>query len=413
MKLLISLTLLFGAVSGLGRTITLTPAYRGGMSAALAHTGNGDTIRVTPGVYPGTGYVVKSAITILGTRECVFDAESKNGSVFSILSGNVTISGITIRNVAVSYVDDHAAIKIKEQSNIVVKNCIIENAFFAIYAYSSERCRIQGNTITGIPRSESNSGNAIHAWKCRNILVKDNVITGHRDGIYFEFMRQGTVVGNKSEGNIRYGLHFMFSDSCSYRSNVFKHNDAGVAVMYSRQIQMLNNSFLDNWGPTSYGLLLKDISHGHLKGNVFTGNTVAIHGEGLTRSLLEQNRFIRNGYGFRILGNCELVTVTRNMFDGNTFDITTNAGELNSSFNENYWSSYEGYDLNKDGFGDVPFHPVRLYSLLVERIPSSVILMHTAFITILDLTERIIPTMTPETLVDKRPLMRPPFLRHD
>jgi len=56
---------------------------------------------------------------------------------------------------------------------------------------------------------------------------------------------------------------------------------------------------------------------------------------------------------------------------------------------------------------------VRLYSLLVERIPSSVILMHTAFITILDLTERIIPTMTPETLVDKRPLMRPPFLRHD
>lgn len=179
--------------------------------------------------------------------------------------------------------------------------------------------------------------------------------------------------------------------------------------MYSRQIQMLNNSFLDNWGPTSYGLLLKDISHGHLKGNVFTGNTVAIHGEGLTRSLIEQNRFIRNGYGFRILGNCELVTVTRNMFDGNTFDITTNAGELNSSFNENYWSSYEGYDLNKDGFGDVPFHPVRLYSLLVERIPSSVILMHTAFITILDLTERIIPTMTPETLVDKRPLMRPPF----
>ena len=136
-------------------------------------------------------------------------------------------------------------------------------------------------------------------------------------------------------------------------------------------------------------------------------NSVAIHAEGASRFLIEGNTFIRNGYGFRILGGCDEITVVRNTFDGNTFDVTTNSRESFNTFSGNYWSSYEGYDLNHDGVGDVPHHPVRLYSLLVEQLPSSVILMHTAFISMLDLAERIIPTVTPELLVDDKPLMQP------
>lgn len=377
------------------------------LRSTLSRCNHGDTVLVMPGIHRGHSFDVTHSITLIGRQGAILDADFRGGTIIMVNADDVTITGLTIRNGAVSYVDDNAAIKVLQRRNVRISECHIENSFFAIYLSKSSRCQITRNTIIGTARDESNSGNGIHAWTCRDILVQDNTVRGHRDGIYFEFMRQGTVVGNLSTGNARYGLHFMFSDSCSYRGNTFASNGAGVAVMYSKWIQMFDNTFRDNWGPTSYGLLLKDITDGHLKGNRFDHNSVAIHGEQASRILMVDNTFVRNGYGFRILGGCENNTLTHNLFDGNTFDVTTGTRESNNTFRENYWSSYEGYDLDRDGIGDVPYHPVRLYALLVEQLPSAVILMHTAFITMLDLAERIIPTMTPETLVDTRPLMRP------
>lgn len=385
-------------------------AYTSGtttLRSVLASAREGDTVLVMPGVHNGSDYLVTTRLTIIGKQGAVVDARSKGGSIFIVTADGVAFRSLTIRNVAMSYVDDNAAIKVMKRSGIDVDGCRIENGFFAIYLSNSANCRIANNTIIGTMRDESASGNGIHAWTCRNILVTGNTIVGHRDGIYFEFMRRGTVLNNHSERNARYGLHFMFSDSCSYHNNIFGANGAGVAVMYTKNIEMIGNTFRNNWGPTSYGLLLKDITDGHLDGNHFEHNSIAIHGEGASRILIENNTFIRNGYGFRILGGCEDNTVVHNTFDGNTFDVTTNTRESYNYFRNNYWSGYEGYDLNRDGIGDVPYHPVRLYSLLVEQLPSSVILMHTAFITMLDLAERIVPTVTPETLVDAKPLMKP------
>jgi nitrous oxidase accessory protein len=77
-----------------------------------------------------------------------------------------------------------------------------------------------------------------------------------------------------------------------------------------------------------------------------------------------------------------------------------------TTLKENYWDKYSGYDLNGDGFGDVPYRPVRLFSLIVERNPMALMLLRSMFVQILDLTERVMPTITPETLVDEKPLMR-------
>lgn len=406
---IITLLAILGLAVGVNaRTFRAYTSGSSTLSTALYRANNGDSVVVMPGVHRGSGFLIGKSIVLLGQPGAIVDGQSRGESVFYVNADFVTIQGLTIRNVAVSYVDDHAAIKVLNRTGIRIEGCRIENGFFAIYLSKCSKTQVTNNIIVGTQRDESNSGNGIHCWTCREILVQNNTVFGHRDGIYFEFMRQGTVVQNRSERNARYGLHFMFSDSCSYRSNMFLANGAGVAVMYSKWIEMISNTFRNNWGPTSYGLLLKDITDGRLYGNHFERNSVAIHGEQASRITLKNNTFIRNGYGFRILGGCEDNVLTHNVFDGNTFDVTTNTRESLNTFFENYWSAYDGYDLNRDGIGDVPFHPVRLYSLLVEQMHSAVILMHTAFITILDLTERIIPTLTPETLVDARPLMRPP-----
>ena len=97
-----------------------------------------------------------------------------------------------------------------------------------------------------------------------------------------------------------------------------------------------------------------------------------------------------------------------NLFEGNSFDLATNSRSTDGVVSGNWWDRYQGYDLDRDGRGDVAFRPVRLFSLLVANNPPSVILMRSAFVDLLDAAERALPVLTPETLVDRAPLMRVP-----
>jgi nitrous oxidase accessory protein len=76
-------------------------------------------------------------------------------------------------------------------------------------------------------------------------------------------------------------------------------------------------------------------------------------------------------------------------------------------FTGNWWQAYRGWDLDHDGRGDVPHHPVRLFSLLVARSEPALMLQRTLFVRLLDAAERAIPVLTPDQVVDPRPLMRP------
>jgi nitrous oxidase accessory protein len=406
----LTIIILLASVRVVAREIVVGPTgEHRTVRAGLAAAADGDVVTIRRGVYAERDLTIDRSITLRGERGAVIDGRRGKASILIVRADHVTITGLTIRNVGISYVDDHAAIKVKERKNIAVEWCTIENGFFAVYLERCENVRVRYNRCIARNGMESNSGNGVHAWTCRNVLVEGNTFRGHRDGIYFEFMKQGTVLRNHSEGNMRYGLHFMFSDSCSYRHNVFAKNGAGVAVMYTKYIEMLGNEFRDNWGSAAYGLLLKEITHSHLRDNRFFGNSVGIHGEGASNCLVERNVFRGNGYAIRLMGNCDDDRFTNNIFDGNSFDVTTNSTTATSIVDRNYWSEYEGYDLDRDGVGDVPHHPVRLYAMMVEQMPSSVILMHSLFVDILDLAERVVPSVTPQTLIDRHPLIRPPF----
>ena len=65
-------------------------------------------------------------------------------------------------------------------------------------------------------------------------------------------------------------------------------------------------------------------------------------------------------------------------------------------------------DLDRDGVGDVPFRPVRLFALVVEQHGSALMLLRSPVVGILDAAERMLPVLTPDVLVDAHPLMRSP-----
>lgn len=376
------------------------------IAAAIKIAKQYDTIKVSSGVYQECELKIKIPMTIQGVEFPTIDADGK-GMIFVVNSKNVNISGIRFVNTPVSFIKENAAVLLENTSDCKVTNNKFQNNFFAVFAANSERCEILDNEIVGNATSVTSAGNGIHLWYCQNFIIAGNEVRGQRDGIYFEFVRNSSVKDNYVEKNLRYGLHFMFSDTCLYESNSFIGNKAGVAVMYTRQVEMKNNLFKDSWGGAAYGLLLKDIKDCQIVENKFVRNSIAIRLDGSDRINVEKNEIIDNGWALKIMANCQDNVIKDNDFVNNSFQVATNSRSSSSVFSGNYWSSYRGYDLDRDGFGDVAYRPVSLYSLLVESNPPTLVLLHSLVIDALNLAERIIPTLTPETLVDSKPRMSP------
>jgi nitrous oxidase accessory protein len=198
----------------------------------------------------------------------------------------------------------------------------------------------------------------------------------------------------------------MYSDDCRYDDNTFAANGSGVAVMYTKRVTMRRNRFENNRGAAAYGLLLKEIADARLEHNVFLGNTTALVADGADRVIAHDNAFVNNGRAVRLDASTGGGRFTNNVFEGNTFDVTTNSRTPSTVFAGNQWDAYRGYDLNRDGVGDVPHHPVRLFSVIVEHHPPALILMRGAFVELLDAAERVLPSLTPGAFADSTPVVR-------
>ena len=409
---IVGVVLLAGSASagGLGAQASVVVSPTGAVrtiAEAIRIARPGARIVVQAGVYREPTIVVTRPVTIAGEPGAVLDGEEAR-QIMTVQADDVTIRGLEFRRVGTSHVEDRAAIKVQDATNCVIEDNRIEDAFFGIYLARVDRCRISRNRLHAQKGRESASGNGIHLWTSNHVTIEANEITGHRDGIYLEFVHESDVRDNVSEQNLRYGMHFMYSDDCRYVGNTFRKNGAGVAVMYTKRVTMTANRFEDNWGSASYGLLLKEILEPELRGNRFARNSTGLLIDGVTRLRAEQNQFVENGWAVKLLANAQDGRFTGNEFLRNSFDVATNSRETTTTFAGNYWDDYEGYDLDRDGTGDVPHHPVRLFSLLIAQNEPMLITLRSPFVTLLDLAERALPSITPETLVDASPSMRRP-----
>jgi nitrous oxidase accessory protein len=175
--------------------------------------------------------------------------------------------------------------------------------------------------------------------------------------------------------------------------------------MYTHDVTIERNEFRSNRGPAAYGLLLKDISDSKVEGNRLDDNTVGLLIEGGGHLTIRGNSFTRNGWALKLMANSGFNRIEQNVFAGNSFDLATNSRSTTATVTGNWWDRYHGCDLDRDGRGDVPFRPVRLFSLVVANEPASVILMRSLFVDLLDAAESALPVLTPDTLVDTAPAM--------
>lgn len=374
---------------------------------AIAASRDGDTVLIDGGLHRVGTLAIDRSITLRGINGATLDGESK-GHVIDMLADGITIEGLIIENPGVSDMKEYASIHGESVHDCRLRFNVLRNATYGIYLARSERCTIERNVSLGNAKDEVLGGNGIHLWYSSNNSLFGNTVISHRDGIYFEFSENLVVKDNSALENIRYGLHFMFCHHSHIEGNRFYQNATGTALMYSRHLELVGNAFNDSQGPSMQGLLLKDITDSVVKRNTLTRNTTGVLADNSSRNRVEENLFVQNGRALEVFGNAQKNTFHGNIFFRNTFDVATNTRDNTNDYDGNYWDRYQGFDLDRDGKGDVPHSPVQIFSFWVSKYPELSLLAGSSMLNFLEIMEKAFPVLTPSTLKDKTPLMRRP-----
>ncbi len=375
---------------------------------ALRSARPGDTIQVSEGLYEGN-LILDRTVTLEGKGKPVIRGTGADSTI-TVTAPACTIRGFVIEHCGSELQTEDSGILLRSDKNRIEDN-ELRDILYGIYLYHSSGNEILRNTIRGRTYLESGErGAGLHLWDSPDNTIEDNTISEARDGLYIQ-SSPGNVLRRNRVRNLRYGLHFMFSDRNTFEDNVFAYCVAGAAIMYSRHIELRRNSFIHNRGFSSFGILFQDCERCLSEHNVIAGNATGIFMEALRDSEFRYNVIGENDVALQMFSSA-----SGNLFSGNNFvsnlsplqligRTTTTRWELNGR--GNYWSDYDGYDLDHDGIGDVPHKIQNVFDYMEGNFPRLRLYLESPAAQALALTERLFPVVRASREVDRAPLIRP------
>lgn len=375
---------------------------------AIRSAAAGDTIRVEGGLYRGN-LVLDKPIALDGLGKPVIRGDGR-GSVLTIVAAGCTVRGFIIEHSGGMLVDEDSGILLRSNGNRIEQN-ELRDILFGIYFFHSSNNTVIGNLIRG--RSDlglGERGSGIHIWNSGHNTIAGNSISQVRDGMYLQNAHHSTIRGNRAF-DLRYGLHYMFSDDNQFEDNLFYDNVAGAAIMYSKRIVFRRNAFIHNRGFSSFGILFQDSDDCLAEHNLIVNNVVGVFLEALRASVFRNNLVAANDLAIQIFSSASGNTFQRNNFVDNLSPIEVIGKRTGTHWSRqgvgNYWSDYEGYDLDGDGVGDVPFKIQNLFEHLEGNYPRLRLYLFSPASQALALAEKAFPVFQGSQDFDEYPLMKP------
>jgi nitrous oxidase accessory protein len=408
----LSLVLLSFAAPVRGRTITVaTGGAFASIQRAVASAQPGDMIEVRSGTYAGN-LVLDKPVNLIGIDRPIIRGDGR-GSVVTITGGHCTLRGLIIERSGDMLVDEDSGILLKSSYNQIEQN-ELRDVLFGIYLYGSEHNQIVSNIIRGRALPDlGERGSGIHIWNAGDNTIVNNSITDARDGMYLQNAHNSTIRGNRVF-NLRYGLHYMYSDDNVFEDNIFDHNVAGAAIMYSRNIQFRRNAFVHNRGFSSFGILFQGTDECLAEDNIIADNVVGLFLEAHNHSVFRRNLIAANDVALQVFSSAADNTFELNNFVDNLSPLQivgkSTTTQWNGAQSGNYWSDYDGYDLDGDGIGDIPFKIQNVFEHLEGNYPRLRIYLLSPGSQALALAEKGFPVIEGAKEFDQRPLMRPAAL---
>ena len=414
------------------------------VQAALNRAAPGDLVVLAEGTHHGPVEIDKE-VTLEGVPGAVLEGTGR-GSVVSVSAPRAVVRGVTVRGSGRDLEAMDAGIFVRQSATeAVVEANRLEGNLYGIYLHGAERSLARGNVIVGIEEGRVNeTGNGVSVWNARGARVEDNDIRFGRDGIFTAASTHNVFRGNRFR-DLRFAIHYMYTNDGEVSDNVSIGNTVGFAIMYSHRLNVRGNV---SDGDLKHGFLFNFANYSEIVGNTVRGrplpasrwmnsgtrgkeehglpateDTAAVQSGGV-RNGPEKCVFIYNANKNRFHGNwfegCEIGvhftagsegnTMTGNAFVRNRNQVKyvgTRYLDWSKDGRGNFWSDNPAFDLDGDGIGDTAYRPNDIIDKVLWTAPQAKVLVNSPAVQIIRWAQAQFPALLPGGVIDSRPLMAP------
>lgn len=432
--------LVAAGLSGSAGAATLAATPDQPLQALLDSARAGDVIELAAGEYHGP-IRIDRPLVLTGGRAAVLDGGG-SGSVVTVTAPDVTVRGVTIRRSGrdLQAMDSGISLQKSAERATIEDNRFVDN-LFGVYVHGAQGARVIRNVIEGQRGGRlSEAGNGVSLWNAPGVTIAQNTFRYGRDGIFTISSRNDRFVDNRFE-QVRFAVHYMYTNDSEISGNVSVGNHVGYAIMYSNRLVIRGNiSDRDR----DHGFLFNYANYAEIDGNRVTGGPLdsvvssAEEGSDDERGMLPEakqpqgrpngpekcvfiyntnhNRFRNNWFerceiGVHFTAGSEGNEITGNAFVGNRNQVKyvgTRDLDWSRGGRGNYWSDNPAFDLNGDGISDTAYRPNDLVDRVLWTAPSAKVLINSPAVQVLRWAQAQFPALLPGGVIDSHPLMSPP-----
>ena len=240
------------------------------LQAALDRAQDGDVVELAPGEYKGA-IRIDHRVVLTGRPGAVL-VGTGGGNVVTVNSPDVTICGVTIRGSGHDLQTMDLGIFLeKSAERAVVEDNRFEGNLFGIYVHGAAGSRVEHNTVEGVRGGRRNeAGNGVSLWNAPDVTIAENTFRYGRDGIFTISSRKDRFINNRFE-QVRFAVHYMYTNDSEVSGNVSVGNHVGYAIMFSTRLVIRGNvSDRDR----DYGILFNYANYSEIDGNLVTGGSL-------------------------------------------------------------------------------------------------------------------------------------------
>ncbi len=395
---------------GGGHAATLEVAPTQSLATAIDAADPGDVLRLGPGEYEGP-IVIRKPLTLEGEPGAVVRGNGE-ASVIVVEAPDVAIRGLRVIGSGLRLEEMNAAIFLTDAaSRATVERNLLEDNLVGVYVHGAAGAVVRGNRIVG--RSDlrlNEAGNGIHVWNAPGAQIVGNDIQHGRDGIYVIASRKNVFRGNRMR-DLRYAVHYMYTNDSEISANISIGNHAGFAIMYSDRLKVFGNLSVSD---RDRGLFLNYANMSDIGWNVVKAapeKCVFLYNANKNR--FHDNWFEGCDIGIHFTAGSERNRISGNAFAGNRTQVKyvgTRYVDWSEEGRGNYWSDNPAFDLNGDGLADTAYKPNDLVDEVLWLNPRAKILLNSPAVQLVRWAQAQFPAIQPGGVIDSAPLMKPPAI---
>lgn len=376
---------------------------------AVAEAHAGDVLTLDEGVHVGRLDIKVRSLAIRGGGKAVIDGGGQ-GSVITIAASDVQISGVTIRGSGASLPAMDSGIFVTEDGDrALIWDNLFDRTLFGVYLHGPDEAVVRNNEITGRDDLRmSERGNGVNLWNSPGSRVEGNYIHAARDGIFTNVSRRNVFKGNRIE-NLRYAIHYMYTEDAEISSNYSAGNDVGWALMFSKKLRVRDNT---SEGDRDHGLMLSTLENSEITANVVRrGGEKCAFIFNSNKNQLTDNWFEGCPIGIQYTAGSDRNLISGNAFLNNRTQVKyvgTRRMDWGASGRGNYYSDNPAFDLNGDGIADQLYRPNDVMDQILAAAPLAKLMLNSPAVQLLRWAQANMPGILPGSVVDTAPLMAPP-----